>query len=181
MTRKKSLALEIPVLKCSSEKAKTFLGRFFFAPALNHFPVARRGQVRKRTAFQHSARIFFEQRGSQILAFCFLKQVEHRFQAQRARVHIVRVAGDEVNRVCVKQEFRGFLCAATESAGERLRSYLREAALAQPSPEAFPLGTDQRVAFGMGDYQLEAHQMEMVKRLLDRSGDGEVVELDEKI
>lgn len=152
----KTLGVGDTCSKVQLEKTETFFGRRFFAAALDHFPIARRGQIGKGTAVQHSARIVFEQRGRQLFAFGFCKQIESRFQAQRTSIKIVRVAGDEMNRVCVEQEFRGFLSAASKTAGERLGSYLNEAALAQPSPEAFPLGTDQRVAFGMSNYQLKA-------------------------
>lgn len=154
---KKRLASKIPVRKGSLEKAEAFFQTLFFASALNQFPIARRGKVGKRTAVEHGAWIFFEERGGKFLASCFGEQIESGFEAQRTRVEIVRVAGNEMNRVGVEQEFRGFLGAATESAGERLRGDLDEAALAEPSPEAFPLGTDQGVAFRMSDDGLKAH------------------------
>ena len=151
------MAREVPVRKGSLEEAEAFFRTVFFVSALNQFPIARRGEVGKRTAGEHGARIFFEERRGQFLAFGFGKQIESGLEAQGARVEIVRVAGDEVNRVCVKQEFSGFLGAASKSASERLGGHLHQAALAQPSPEAFPLRANQRVAFGMSDDGLKAH------------------------
>src|SRR6202046_1208876 len=58
---------------------------------------------------------------------------------------------------------------------------LRVAALAEPARKTVGLGANERIALGMRDDGLDAGELELVERLVARSRDGEIGELDEEI
>lgn len=139
------------------------------------------GDIWKRLAFEGGQRIIHQQRTSQVFSSCLGHPVKSFLQPQRPRSHVVRVAGNEVDRSGIEPMLRSLLRQLAEMPGKRLRRNLRVAALLQPVKQPGGLRADQGIALGMRDDRAKPRQVQFVEGVVERCRNRIVGAFDEEI